>query len=378
MYGYTSTSPTSPPITHNAKSTTSVTRKISGPKSLTIWQYIFLGGPPQTCAAYSSLIFKHNENYVDINLLDLDEGSWDRRFSVSNKVSVVPLDHYGSSSDDVEGGSVDVIFSNSYPDSMSTKPAIVSILTAAALIVQLVAGTLAGMVVTLETPDNPYVLAGICIFSLVVFFALLTSSFYYWAIESQHKAYVPLVSANGAGTLAHVFVLFLFAMWTISESGLAYSVEYEHHPLMYIKYASICAVYSAVTAMVIAVYGYSMVNGYQKYSARFSMVKHYLSEQKKRERYITATRSHGGGGGGGGGGGYASMYMEESYWAQQTPSAHSYGHEYRHVRPSSRETVPLGPYGNNKSEVERNPSTSNPPQQECVDEGDAYEPSPFD
>jgi len=265
----------------SAAKTTSA-RKYDGPRSLSIWQYILLGGPSQTCAAYSGLIFRHKENYVDITWLSTQD------YDGSCVGKEVPMEQYGSSSsEDIEGGSVDHMFSNAYPDSMSIRPTIISIVTLLALMLQFGAGIMCGMVFTLESPSVPYVPMVMSFVSLVVFFSLTVPSFYYWAIESEHMAYVPLISANGVGTFSHALILLLFVFWTIDNSGIPSSISYEDAPLMYLKYAVICALYFAFTVLNVIVYTNTVISGYQQYVSRFPVVYRYVEERKQQQNRST-------------------------------------------------------------------------------------------
>jgi len=229
------------------------------------------------------MVLKHKENYVDITLLGLSDMEDYDGFSAGNKV---PMDHYGSSSDDVEGGSVDVIFSNSYPDAMSIRPTLISIGTLFCLTVQCVASLLCGSVVTMETPDEPFLIVLLLGVLATAFFCMLVPSFYYWAIETQHQAYVPLVAGNGLGMTTNVVAFLLFMLWGVSDSGLSSSIDYEKKPLTFTKYALLCAAYAVSSLSTVAVYGYSMVGGYSHYIARFAMVRRFVSQQKARDRQI--------------------------------------------------------------------------------------------
>ena len=262
--------------------TTSTTAKRNrGLGPLSIWQYILLGGPAHTRAAFSSAIFKHKENYIDITSLgnagiEEDYGG----FCVDNRL---PMERYGPM-EDVEGGSVDKIFHTAYPDSTSVRPTILSLSTLVVLGIQLCMGIVSGMVFTLDIPKNPYLMFSLVGFTTILFFVLVISSFYYWAIESDHKAYVPLIVGNGMGFSSHVLLVLLYVFWVIDASGLETNVLFKDHSLLYIKFAIVSSIHVVLAFGTVVMYGNSIISGYQWYRATFEPTRVFIAEQNKTKR----------------------------------------------------------------------------------------------
>lgn len=256
---------------------TTLARGNHGPIRLSIWQYILLGGPSHTFACYSEMIFKHRENYIDIKwLCEEDQESF-----FNNKP--LPLENYGPMSDDLEGGSLENIFSNAYPESVSIKPTIISILSLFFLIIQITTAILCSMTFTIESPNNPYVFLLLWILLTIGFFTLFGFSFCYWSLESEYTAYLPLLYVNFFGTTSNVIALTLLMFWSISSSSFPHKIEHEEQPLMYIKYSIICVIYIIMTMGNFTVYFYSILSGYKNYVSQFPIVYKFVKDSKRKK-----------------------------------------------------------------------------------------------
>lgn len=245
---------------------------MSGPQALSIWQYILLGGPPHTYAAYSGSILKHRENYVDLLALKSP-------YSAEGGFGYYDGDPFSQySSLPIEGGRS---ISNAFSLSTSVRPSIVTIITILLYLAQLVLAGMCGSSVSMTWPEGPRMITWYSIALAIGFTLSLMSSLFYWAIESEYKAYVPLLTGTGLGCLSNWSFLLLISMWTIDQSGLVGDASQGEER---IKQVAICMTYFILSVMSVVGYGSSLIHGYQQYISRFGEVRSYIADQSYRER----------------------------------------------------------------------------------------------
>jgi hypothetical protein len=245
---------------------------MAGPQALSIWQYILLGGPSQTYAAYSGSILKHRENYVDLMTLKSPysaEGGF-------GYYDGDPFSQYPSLP--IEGGRS---VSNAFSLSTSIRPSIITSITIALFIAQLVLAGMCASSVSMEWPKGPRMITWYSLTVGIGFTLALASSLFHWAIESEYKAYVPLVTGTGLGCLSNWCFLLLISMWTIDQSGLVGDASQGEER---IKQVALCITYFIFSVGSVAGYGHSLIHGYQQYISRFGEVRSHIAEQSYRER----------------------------------------------------------------------------------------------
>jgi hypothetical protein len=256
---------------------------MSGTQALSIWQYGLLGGPPQTYAAYSDSILKHRENYVDLLKLKSPYCAVGGYYD-GDPFSALP----------VESGRV---VSHAFSVSISIRPSIISVILIVLYIAQLVLATMCGATISMGWPKGPRLLTWYSLSLAIGFTAALGGTLYYWAVDADYRAYVPLVTGSGMGFLTNWSVLLLLCMWTIDQSGLPTKASEGEER---VRIVALCIAMFVMSLGSVTGYGNALVHGYQQYISRFGEVRTFIANQCYQERaYAMEQDAYYGSGGGG-------------------------------------------------------------------------------